>query len=100
MKVQLEPTPEMFMIHANGQTMETRIWRGYTENNVAIEAYVVAIVPVCGELTAALASELPEFMRPARESLKVDFDKYEWPRELSPEQRAKNLHETGSETGE
>jgi hypothetical protein len=100
MKAMLQPTPETFDVHANGQTMRTRIWRGYTEANIAIEAYVVAIVPVQAEHHAALASELPEFMRPARESLKVDFDKYEWPGELSPEQRAKNIHQTGSETGE
>jgi hypothetical protein len=74
MKATLSPTPEMYVPVINGSPVPTRVWRGTTEGGVPIEAYVLAIVPdpADDETHARLRAELPEFMRPARETFHIE----------------------------
>jgi len=44
-KITIEPTDENFDVPVNGTKVPTRIWFGFTDSGIRIEAYVVSIVP-------------------------------------------------------
>jgi hypothetical protein len=78
MMITLEPTEEMYSAPIDGVEVKVRIWRGRSANGVAIEAYVLAITPVDPSDQALLQSQLPPFMRPARQVYQIaDFPKEE-----------------------
>lgn len=62
MNVLLEPTPEIDWFIINGGRVPLRIWRGATDGGIAIEAYVLSIVPVDHADDARLKEAIPEFM--------------------------------------
>jgi hypothetical protein len=82
MEVKLRPTREMFNVPANGANVPTRIWMGETQAGVGIEAYILSIVPVRGEDVSRLQEELPGFMRPTREVMRIDTERA---KEANPE---------------
>lgn len=72
MKATIVPTRELYNAPINGVKVPVRIWRGFTEGGVAIEAYVLSITPDEPEEHARLQTELPDFMRPSREMYSID----------------------------
>jgi len=72
MKATIEPTPEMFDAPINGVAIPLRIWKGQTEAGIAIEAYVLSITPDNDLDRDLLRAELPEYMRPSRETFAID----------------------------
>lgn len=73
LSIQIEPTPEMYDAPINGVQVPVRVWKGYTQGGVQIEAYVLSIVPHDDEAVRALMAELPSFMRPSRELYAIDL---------------------------
>jgi hypothetical protein len=90
MKAIIEPTPEMYEAPINGVLVPVRIWKGHTERGVPIEAYVLSITPDNERDLPTLRSELPNFMRPSRETYTIDT-------RSEAERRAQHIHDTGEE---
>lgn len=72
MNIVLEPTREMWAAPINGVKVPVRVWTGRTDGGVAIEAYVLSIVPINVMDSPRLKVEIPEFMRPSRETFDID----------------------------
>lgn len=72
MRIDIEPTPEMYEAPINGVSVPVRIWHGFTENGVAIEAYVIAITPDYPEDAAKLEMEMPFFMVRSQQMYQID----------------------------
>jgi len=76
MKLIIEPTEELWTGLFNGVAVPCRIWKGSAtseceaEPPVAVEAYVIAIVPLGADDKSfeALKRIRPEFMKDAREA--------------------------------
>ncbi len=66
MKINIEPTPELYNAPINGVSVPVRIWRGFTDNGIAIEAYVLSITPDDEGEHEKLKAALPFFMVPSR----------------------------------
>jgi len=78
MRIEIEPTPELYDAPINGVTVPVRIWRGFTDNGAAIEAYVLSITPNSEEDQVKLKAGLPFFMAPSRNMYQIaDFEKGE-----------------------
>lgn len=79
MRIDIEPTPEMFDAPINGQVIPVRVWKGSTAQGVPIEAYVLSIVPdppipeMMAALSSRLAQEIPPFMKRSREVYQIDI---------------------------
>lgn len=73
MKITIEPAPEMFECPFNGQLIPCRIWNGFMDNGIEIEAYVFSIVPLRAEDHEAMKAKLPAFMRPAQDVFSIDL---------------------------
>jgi hypothetical protein len=72
MRIDIEPTPEMYDAPINGQKIPVRIWRGFSDNGVALEAYVLSITPDQDDDTQKLRDSLPFFMVPSRVMYRID----------------------------
>ena len=73
MKIEIAPTSEMLNVKLNGVDVPARVWVGSTDKGTPVEAYVVSVVPLCGE---SIEDEVPDFMRPAREVFQIEgFEK-------------------------
>ncbi len=76
MRIDIEPTPELYDAPINGVAVPVRIWRGFTDNGAAIEAYVLMITPDSDEDQVKLKAGLPFFMVPSRVAYQIaDFEK-------------------------
>lgn len=75
MKATLSPTSELFLACINGVNVPTRIWRGTTEGGIQIEAYILSVTPVSKQDHGMLKSELPDFMKPSRETFAIGHAK-------------------------
>jgi hypothetical protein len=74
MRIDIEPTPELYDAPINGVIVPVRIWRGTTNNGANIEAYVLSITPDSDEDAVKLKAELPFFMTPSRQQYQIaDF---------------------------
>lgn len=62
MRVDLEPTEEIYQAPINGVFVPVRIWRGFTDNGAGIEAYILSITPNTDEDRVKLKAALPFFM--------------------------------------
>lgn len=72
MKIVVAPTLEIWDAPINGVKVPVRIWVGYTEGGIAIEAYVLSITPDAVADSPRLNAEMPGFMRPSRETFVID----------------------------
>ena len=76
MRIDIEPTPELYEAPINGAHVPVRIWKGFTDNGAAIEAYVLSITPNTSEDGAKLKSALPFFMVRSQQMYQVaDYEK-------------------------
>lgn len=74
MRIDIEPTPEMFDAPINGVIVPVRIWRGFADSGVPIEAYVLSITADESADVEKLRSTLPFFMTPSRQMYQIaDF---------------------------
>lgn len=73
MKIELEATPELYEVPINDTFVRVRIWKGKTDSGIAIEAYILSIVPKDKSIKAIakFVEQLPSFMRPTREINKI-----------------------------
>lgn len=71
MRIDIEPTPELYDAPVNGVTVPVRIWRGHTDNGASVEAYVLAVTPDTADDQAKLKAALPSFMVPARQMYQI-----------------------------
>ena len=62
LRIDIEPTPELYAAPINGVNVPVRIWRGFTNNGAKIEAYVLSITPDTDEDQDKLNQALPLFM--------------------------------------
>jgi hypothetical protein len=75
MKIEIEPTPELYEAPINDVLVPVRIWRGRTSGGVAIEAYILSVTPNDPADSDRLRSELPPFMGRSRDTYKIDTSK-------------------------
>lgn len=75
MYLTIEPTEEMYNAPINGQLIPIRIWHGYTEGGIAVEAYVLAIGPDSPLDATRFGAELPAFMKRSHEMYDIDTSK-------------------------
>lgn len=75
MNVTLSPTPELWNAPLNGTQVPVRVWHGHTQAGTPIEAFVVSITPRDPADHAALAQQVPPYMRPSREVYDIDTPK-------------------------
>jgi hypothetical protein len=71
MKVVTEPTPEVVLLEINGADVPVRIWTGKTAGGIAVDLYVLSVVPTRAEDSDALRDELPAYFRHSRDSMIV-----------------------------
>lgn len=70
--VTVSPTRELYEAPINGQLVPCRVWKGFTAGGVAIEAYVISIVPLHEHDHERMKAELPDIMKPSREVYDID----------------------------
>ena len=74
MRIDIEPTEEMWAAGINGTRVPVRIWRGQTDNGAQIEAYVLSIVPCTDADAAKLRECMPSWMVRSRDLYAIDVD--------------------------
>lgn len=74
--ITVEPTPELWPGQINGchPPIPFRVWRGFTNDGIQIEAYVLAIVPVNDADAERLKQARPAFMTPARDAFNIALE--------------------------
>lgn len=73
----INPTPEIWTATINDVKVPLRVWTGRTRGGAMVDVYVLSIVPEAEAGTDAYArfrAELPEFMKPARDTFKVGME--------------------------
>lgn len=74
MKIHLEPTEEIYDAPINETKVPVRIWHGFTENGIDIEAYVLSITPDNPADVDKLRAELPAYFKRSRDAYKIGTD--------------------------
>ena len=75
MKITLEPTPEIYRGPINGVEVPMRIWKGFTEDGIPVEAYVLSITPDNKSDVTKFEDLLPPYMIRSRQAFKIaDFE--------------------------
>jgi hypothetical protein len=97
MKIEIEPTPEVYKANINGQEIPLRVWKGRTSGGIEIEAYVLSIVPEHDTDHERMKAEMPPFMQRSRDAFHIEIPPQEDPPPgyCTMEEWAKSLHETG-----
>ena len=70
--ITVKPTQEIWNATINGTVIPLRVWEGVTSGGLAIDAYVLSIVP--DDDTGQLSKELPSFMVKSREMFTIEVE--------------------------